>query len=178
MSLLNDGIIIRETEDNDITSLKMLYLKAFEDENLFPLVVDLLNDKQKSLNLSAVCDGVLLGHIAFTQCHALPENISLALLGPMAVLPKYQRKGIGSTLIKAGFDMLKKKRINKILVLGDPKYYGRFGFVEEINIQPAYSVPEEWKSAWQSIDIIDCSPTPLGKLKVPKAWRRKKLWSE
>ncbi len=178
MHLFKDQIIVRETEQKDIALLKILYRRAFVEENLFPLVIELLDDKRNTLNLSAVYDSDILGHIAFTQCHASPENITLALLGPMAVLPKYQRNGIGSTMIKKGFNMLKKKRVNKILVLGDPNYYSRFGFTEEINIQPSYSIPKEWKPAWQSVMITDCFTPPSGKLIVPKAWQRQELWSD
>jgi len=175
---MSNEVVIRVTKQSDLPSLQTLYHEAFYVENLFPLVVELLSDKQEALNLSAVKDGALIGHIAFTQCHASPENISLALLGPIAVLRKYQRQGIGSLMIKTGFNILKKRGVNKILVLGDPNYYGHIGFTEETSIRPPYSIPEKWKRAWQSITITDYSVSPSGQLKVTKAWQRQELWSE
>ena len=47
----------------------------------------------------------------------------------MAVLPEFQRRGIGSKLIRAGLDEMRKARQPFVLVLGHPEYYPRFGFV-------------------------------------------------
>jgi len=49
-------------------------------------------------------------------------------LGPLAVLPDSQRRGIGSALIKAGLEMLRQRACPFLIVLGHPTYYPRFGF--------------------------------------------------
>lgn len=173
---MNTEIIIRETEQADIASLETLYREAFTEEELFPLVRELLNDTKNTLHLSAFKDGALVGHIVFTRCHATQEEMLLALLGPMAVLPDHQKQGIGSKMIAAGFDRLRTQAIAKVLVLGDPNFYSRSGFSEESNITTPYSIPKEWKSAWQSISLSD--GVISGKLQVPLPWRRPELWSE
>ena len=49
-------------------------------------------------------------------------------LAPVAVHPSFQKQGIGSALIREGLDRAKKDRWRCVFVLGDPAYYGRFGF--------------------------------------------------
>lgn len=93
---MNSEITIRETESGDIPSLETLYQEAFEEEVLFPLVTELLDDAQNTLHLTAVINEKPVGHITFTACHASPENLILYLLGPMAVLPDCQKKALAA----------------------------------------------------------------------------------
>lgn len=175
---MHSKIIIRHTEQDDQPSLATLYREAFREEDLFPLVQELLADAQSTTHLSAVMDGSVVGHIAFTKCHATPEDIPLVLLGPMAVFPDHQKQGIGSRLIQEGIMILREQAVVKLLVLGDPNYYGRSGFVQEQSIEPAYPIPEAWKPVWQSIMLLDGAVSPSGSLKVPMSWQRPELWSE
>jgi len=175
---MHSKIIIRHTEQDDQPSLETLYREAFSEEDLFPLVQELLADTQNTTHLSAILDGAVVGHIAFTKCHATPEDVPLALLGPMAVLPAQQKQGIGSRLIQEGITILREQAVVKLLVLGDPNYYGRSGFVQEQDIEPAYPIPEAWKPAWQSIMLSDRAASASGLLQVPAPWQRPELWSE
>lgn len=175
---MNEKLTIRETTRDDVASLKTLYREAFDEEDLFPLVTELLDDTQNTLHLTAVMNDKPVGHIIFTKCHASPEHVPLSLLGPMAVLPECQKQGIGSKLIAAGFEQLKVQKIAKVLVLGDPNFYGRSGFVEEPNIEPAYPIPEEYVPGWQSISLSDGAHAISGRLQVTKPWQKPKLWSE
>lgn len=173
---MNNKIAIRETEFGDISSLETLYQKAFEEEVLFPLVRELLGDIDNTLHLTAVVNDKLVGHITFTQCHASPKNLPLSLLGPMAILPECQKQGIGSKLIAAGFERLKAQGVTKVLVLGDPNFYGRSGFIEELGIKPAYTIPPEWKPAWQSVSFCEDANNISGRLHVCKPWQKPQLW--
>lgn len=175
---MSETITIRVTESSDLPALKTLYNQAFDEEDLFPLVTELLDDARNTLHLTAVMDDKPVAHIAFTKCHASPENIPLSLLGPMAVLPEYQKQGIGSQLIAEGFEHLKGQGSAKVLVLGDPNFYGRSGFIEEPDIEPAYPIPEEYVPGWQSISLSDGALAISGRLQVTKPWQKPKLWSE
>jgi putative acetyltransferase len=62
-------------------------------------------------------------------------------------------------------------------VLGDPAYYGRFGFIQEHKVTPPYPLPTQWVNAWQSIKQCDREPPLAGKLSVPEPWRQSALWS-
>lgn len=85
-----------------------------------------------SLSLVAEVDGALAGHIICSNAAVKTEDKALPVLnfGPISVLPEYQRKGVGSALIKA---MIEKARIlgyGAILFFGRPEYYPQFGFKE------------------------------------------------
>ena len=75
-----------------------------------------------------------------------PEsNISIAGLAPMAVLPVWQNKGIGSKLVEEGLKECERIGYEAVVVLGHPDYYPRFGFVPSVNlgIRSEYDVPPE-----------------------------------
>lgn len=58
----------------------------------------------------------------------------------------------------------------RVLVLGDPRYYRRFGFAPEAATLPPYELPAEWVGAWQSIDLRDDPGDLSGILCPPTAW--------
>ena len=168
---------IRKSVSNDVALLRDLYQRAFPDENLLPLLQSLLNEECNVLSLVATNDETVIGHAVFTICTVSPHKNSMVLLGPVAVLPDYQRQSIGSALINHGLQQLRTDGVIKMLVLGDPNYYQRFGFKEETDIAPAYPIPEEWKPAWQSLILNEANETISGKLLAPEPWQKTELWS-
>ncbi len=172
-----DEVGIRKSSQGDILFLEELCKKSFPDEDLFFLVKELLDDEQNVLSLSAIISGIVVGYVSFTKCYVNPKVKNLSLLGPLAVLPEYQRKGVGGSLIKGGFSLLRDNNICKVLVLGDPDFYKKFGFRLEKEIKSPYAIPKEWERAWQSCQLMDMAESPKGKLEVPKAWQRQELWS-
>ena len=76
---------------------------------------------------------------------------SVALLVPLGIIPSYQRRGLGASLIQAELETLEASGTRQVFVLGNPAYYGRFGFRTESAIRPLYALLEEGESAWQSI---------------------------
>ncbi len=75
---MNAEIMIRETHTDDLSVLEALYHAAFNEEDLFPLVQELLADTQNTSHLTAVLDGDVVGHIVFTKCHARGCAVSTA----------------------------------------------------------------------------------------------------
>lgn len=169
-------IEIRESLSKDMSEIEELYPAAFPDEDLLPLVRELLAEDQPSLSLIALSDGVLAGHVIFTECGVAEGNEKVALLGPLAVAPACQRQGLGSALIDAGLRQLKDTATKKVLVLGDPDYYSRFGFQADDDVAPPYPLPAEWKGAWRSISLQGAAPSIKGKLSLPQPWRHEALW--
>lgn len=168
---------IRASKPSDLEGLEQLYGLAFPDQDLIPLLRDLLNSKDSVvLTNVATCERKLVGHIAFTLCLVSDSDAPLYLLGPLAVAPEFQGQGVGSQLVRSGLELLHRKGAQCVLVLGDPAYYTRFGFQQEDRILAPHDLPEQWIAAWQSVSL--CSEIGLhsGRLKVPKPWQPQALW--
>ncbi len=74
----------------------------------------------------------VLGHVLFTPVtfdrHPAAGSLVGSGFGPIAVLPEFQRAGIGSRLMRAGLDHVRRLDYGFVVLLGDPAYYSRFGF--------------------------------------------------
>ena len=75
----------------------------------------------------AELDGEIAGHIQLSR--AWVGETALFLLGPVGVHPQAQRRGIGSALIRAALDEARTRGEVAVILLGDPRFYSRFGFV-------------------------------------------------
>lgn len=168
---------IRKSTPGDAKDIEKLYAAAFPDEDLLPLVRDLLGEEQGVLSLVALSENAILGHICFTACHIEGRGDEVALLGPLAVTPPAQKQGVASALVRTGFDYLQKAKTGYVFVLGDPAYYARFGFEADDKVTPPYQLPAEWHGAWQSMKLPGATAPLEGKLVVPAPWRQPSLWS-
>ena len=168
---------IRESKRGDSTAIESLYPRAFPDEDLVPLVRDLLNSPEVALSLVATTDMQILGHVVFTECSVVGNGVNVALLAPLAVDPSWQRRGIGRAIVRAGLRQLEDSGVSVVCVLGDPNYYGRVGFARETLIEPPYPLPPDWVGAWQSIIFGGATKHAAGVLAVPPAWRKRALWA-
>ena len=175
---MSGDFTIRESLPSDTEALEDLYPAAFPDEDLLPVVRDLLNAADGVLSLVAVSGDTIVGHVAFTTCGIAGREENISLLAPLAVSPDVQRQGIGTALVQDGLNRLKREGAVRVEVLGDPAYYGRFGFQADRDVQPPYALPEEWRAAWQFITLQDTKPDLDGTLCVPELWRHPALWAE
>ncbi len=173
---MTEEIEIRESLPSDIASFENLYPDAFPDEDLLPLVRELLREEPTVLSLVGIVDQALVGHVIFTTCSIVGRTDNVALLGPLAVAPAWQRQGNGSEIIRAGLRRLENAGTNQIYVLGDPAFYRRFGFEPDDGVTPPYPLSEEWHGAWQSLSLRGNKPPLHGKLSVPQPWRQHALW--
>lgn len=90
-----------------------------------------------TLSLVARVDGPIAGHIAFSPVQISDGSPHWYGLGPVAVLPGMQGRGIGAALIREGLDRLKAMGAAGCVVMGEPAYYARFGFAQT----PALTYP-------------------------------------
>ena len=168
---------IRKCCSRDSAVILDLYPKAFPDEELRPLVAQLLVEKTDVLSLIARVNQVIVGHALFTICGVSDRREDVSLLGPLGVVPSYQRQGMGSAIVREGLRLLSNADVSSVYVLGDPNYYTRFGFLPEEQVVPPYALPEEWFGAWQSLCLKELDQPLHGKLRVPPAWDQRTLWA-
>ena len=92
------------------------------------------------LSLVAEIHGIIVGHIMMTRLQI--GNANELALAPLSVMPEYQRKGIGSRLVKVAHAEAAKMRFGYSVVLGDDRYYSRFGYrqASEFGILPPFEV--------------------------------------
>jgi len=124
-------ITVREERSEDVPAVRAIHRAAFPGD-AEARIVDLLRARGKAL-ISLVAgtpDGATVGHILFSPVtlDAPARRLEGAGLAPLAVLPSHQGRGIGSELVRMGLAACRTRSIPFIVVLGDPRYYGRFGF--------------------------------------------------
>ena len=124
-------IKIRPEKQKDAETISDVNNSAFETKAEAVLLDYLRESGVLTLSLVAEDRGLVVGHIAFSPVTILSEETvhKSVGLGPMSVLPEYQRKGIGSRLVESGLFDLEKLGYKSVVVLGHPEYYPRFGFV-------------------------------------------------
>ena len=174
---MSGDVAIRDVEQADGPAIDSLYPKAFPDEELLPLVRALSKPGTRAIPLVGVVDSQVAGHVIFTLCGISGDELRAALLAPLAVAPEWQRQGVGTALVTAGLERMKEEGVSIVCVLGDPAYYGRFGFESEALIEPPYPLPPEWAGAWQSCYIDDALRGSKGSMRVPSEWQDRALWA-
>jgi putative acetyltransferase len=173
-----ESLELRASTSDDLASLEALYPCAFPDEDLLPLVRDLLQETGVALSLVGIIGSSLVGHTIFTTCGVTGSHyIAAALLGPLAVAPAWQRRGIGNAVVRTGVQRMENAGIAHVYVLGDPAYYERLGFVPESHVAPPYPLPAQWRAAWQSLSLRGAAPLSSGTLSVAQPWLRPALWA-
>lgn len=143
-------IEIRQENQKDYEEVYRVVKTAFEtaehsDGNEHDLVVALRNSDSfiPELSLVAVKEDKIVGYIIFTKIKI--ENHEEIALAPLAVLPEYQKQGIGSMLIEQGHKIAKKLGYHYSIVLGSENYYPKFGYIPAIQygIQAPFDVANE-----------------------------------
>ena len=123
--------LIRPEQPGDFEPVHALLLASFGREVEARLVDRLRASGKIASALVAEEKARILGHVVFSKVVTNAEGAELGALAlaPLAVAPAFQRLGIGSALVSAGLERCRLQRQARVLVLGDPVYYARFGFV-------------------------------------------------
>jgi putative acetyltransferase len=137
---------IRPETDADRPAVRAVNEAAFGAQTEADLVESLQRKDLTLVSLVAEVDGEVVGHILFSPV-SLDDYAQLNTmgLGPMAVVPDLQRKGIGTALVREGLKRCKDLGCRAVVVVGHPGYYPRFGFVPagRYGLRCEYDVPEE-----------------------------------
>jgi putative acetyltransferase len=123
---------IRPSLHSDLPAIEAVHRAAFPTDVEARLVRLLVERGQDIVSLVAVEGSQIVGHVLFSPATIEADGRVVATglgLAPVAVLPAYQNRGLGSALIRAGLDARRQLATPFVVVLGNPAYYGRFGFV-------------------------------------------------
>jgi len=126
-------MIIRKENTSDIEAITQVTIAAFRtlpiSNHTEQFIISALRAANAlTISLVAEIDGRVVGHIAFSPVTISDGSLNWYGLGPVSVLPEYQRQGIGKSLIQEGLSLLKKLGGQGCALVGDPNYYIRFGF--------------------------------------------------
>lgn len=141
-------MIVRDERAEDADAIRVITDAAFagmpHSAGTEAAIVDGLRSAD-ALTISLVADegGAVLGHVAFSPVAIDGEHYGWFGLGPVSVAPARQRQGIGDALIRAGLARLEQQGAQGCVVLGDPRYYRRFGFVADPALRYP-GVPQEY----------------------------------
>jgi len=144
---MKSEIIIRSEADADVNAITEVTVAAFKtlaiSNHTEHFIIEALRAANAlTVSLVAEVDGRVVGHIAFSPVTITDGSANWYGLGPVSVLPDYQRRGIGSALILEGLSRLKGFGARGCCLVGHPDYYRRFGF-QNIRGLAHEGVPEE-----------------------------------
>lgn len=129
-------MLIRPECVDDVVAIDALTAEAFlsmpySDGSESRIINDLRTDGDLTLSLVAIDEGEIVGHVAYSSVKINGVSCNWFGLGPISVHPQRQSSGIGSKLIGEGIRVLTDWQANGIVLVGDPEYYNRFGFVAD-----------------------------------------------
>lgn len=163
------SIQIRDEVPADIPAIESVVAEAFRSathaSGTEPLIVNALRARGRlSASLVATDAGRIVGHVAVSPVAISDGSDGWYGLGPIAVLPAWQGKGVGSLLMNAALDTLRRRSARGCVVLGEPGYYGRFGFVSRADLVLP-DVPPEY---FQAVRFV--GEWPVGKVQYDDAF--------
>ena len=126
-------MILRKETVADIEAITEVTTAAFRNHPISnhteQLIIKALRDANAlTISLVAEIDGRIVGHIAFSPVIISDGTKDWYGLGPVSVLPDYQKQGIGKSLVNQGLSLLKEMGGKGCALVGDPNYYKRYGF--------------------------------------------------
>jgi predicted N-acetyltransferase YhbS len=156
------NMTIRNEQAQDIDIITRLTEAAFENEehssHTEQFIVNALRRAgQLTVSLVAVENDAIIGHVAISPVTLSSGATGWYGLGPISVWPDRQGQGIGSALMKAALAQLQRLGGAGCVVLGDPGYYGRFGFQAQTGLVLP-GVPPEY---FQALSFVGKFPAGI-----------------
>jgi putative acetyltransferase len=154
-------LLIRPERAADFDAIDQVNDLAFGQPDEGRLVRQLRQDPAfvSGLALVAVSEHTLVGYLLFTRSFIIAgeQRYPCLTLAPLAVLPAFQRRGVGSRLMEEGLRRAADAGFDAVNVLGHPDFYARFGFVQadELGIYCPMEVPPA------VFRVLECVPGAL-----------------
>lgn len=171
---------IREAQASDTQAIRGVHLAAFGDDGqvVADLALGLLSDESAKPILVLVAEArkSVVGNIIFSSVR-VPGSGSgpLYILAPLAVAPDMQGMGVGRSLIESGLKVLRERGAELVFVLGDPRYYGRFGFKTGHKVRAPYDLP--YPEAWMCLSLGEVITEEVeGQLACSESLNRPEHW--
>ena len=161
------NVVVRAEEPRDADAIRRVTEAAFGSPVEAILIDRLRRDGDLVVSLVAAEGDEIVGHIAFSRLFLEAEggrHAALAL-APLSVRPDHQRQGIGGRLVRAGHEAAARAGESLIVVLGDPLYYGCFGY--------SHARARDFESRYQMAELqaLALGPAPrTGRLVYPRAF--------
>jgi putative acetyltransferase len=174
-------VIVREQQADDYDAIRRVYAEAFRrprfrppqsfgcvapEVGLFEALWE-SGDAIPKFSFAALIDGGVVGHVTASQ--ATVATVPVVAVGPIGVLPDHQGIGIGSALMNALLAAADAAYVPLIVLLGAPRYYGRFGFrpAEELGVIP----PEpDWGDGFQARPLTAYTESVAGRFQYASAF--------
>jgi putative acetyltransferase len=142
---------VRREQPADVDAIRALHALSFPTMREAELVDGLRAAGRLRASLVAVTDGEVVAHVAFSPVTLTGASGGVGL-GPLAVRPDCRRQGVAEQVVRRGLELCVDAGAGFVVVLGDPRYYSRFGF------QPAHrwKLRDEYRGddAFQAIELV------------------------
>ena len=166
---MGHGVQVRPEDDADFGAIRAVNREAFGTVAEADLVDALRANGDAALSLVAENDSGVVGHILFSHLpiRTSARDVAALALAPMSVLPRWQRRGVGSVLVRTGLDRCREAGFEAVVVLGHPTYYPRFGFSTRLAapLEAPFSGP-----AFMALDLVPGALTGGGVVRYPGAF--------
>ncbi len=162
---------IRPEADADYAAIRSVVGAAF-GSRVEPDLVEAIRASDRfvpELSLVAEIDGEIVGHILVSYVDLQPDSVRVLQVAPLAVAPAHQRRGVGGALMRKALRLAEERGAPLVLVEGDPRYYGRFGFrrSDEAGIEAPANVSPQYLMV-RTLSAHD--PSIRGRLVYPDAF--------
>ena len=148
---------IRPERTEDASAVRALVTAAFgPDKDTADFVEAVRAQAEVCLGEVAVAEGVIVGHAQWCAAPLIVDGtpVKAAYLSCLSVQPVLQRRGVGSRLVRDGLQRLKDRGYGAATLLGDPAYYGRFGFSSAL----AERIAAPHRSRGQGFQAVELTP--------------------
>ena len=162
--------LVRHEQPGDREKVRIVNQAAFGRVDEADLIESLRVEGAVLLSLVAQVDGEIVGHILFSRMTVETETgpVAAVSLAPMAVLPDYQGRQIGSQLVRRGLTELGRRGERIVIVLGHEHYYPRFGFSTDKARHLASPFPPE---AFMALELLEGALAGIhGTVRYPAAF--------